>query len=211
MSFKELWNRLHVEHGVAAIVGGGHWTEELYTQSGLTDADRIEKLIGGFGEKRVLEYGCGDGRIAEHVVSRCTSMTCADASNLILARCKERVPGARHALTDWPSLLKGKFDCAYAMAVAYHLTDVETLRFIAEMADLLPTGGVLLFDFCNIFHPSYVDLVRKKATLGDWKTPWPWVAQDGESLLHSATQAFGYAKGTILDPDSQQPWIRLVK
>lgn len=210
MTFQTIWNDLHAQYGYGAVVGQGVWTEESYNNSGIHAARVVEEHLGGFEGKRVLEYGCGDGRIAQHVVAKCQSLACADASSLILDKCRLKVPLATHHLAEWPYEVPGEFDAIYAVAVAYHLTDVEVFRFMSEMKNKLAPGGRLAFDFCNVFHPSYQNLLRLKASSGDWKVPWPWVPMDGATLAHVAG-VLGYTEVKVCAPDNPQPWMELTR
>jgi SAM-dependent methyltransferase len=215
MSFAELWDRLHREHGVAAVVGTSAAGQgaAYYLDSGASDLRRVETAAGRRADGlRVLDYGCGDGRVAYHTAAVAGSLVCADASGDVLARCRTRLAGlsAQTAQVEWPGGLADdlRFDLVYSLAVAYHLTDLETFRLVRDVLPRLAPGGVFVFDICNVLHADYGALLVKKTEVVDWKQPWPWVAQDAASIVRVAL-LFGYASAEVPDPDARQPLVVL--
>jgi trans-aconitate methyltransferase len=213
MSFQELWNRLHQEHGRKAIVGGNARDEDGYRASGFHGADRLEVITGSLDGKACIDYGCGDGRVSEHVADRCRQLVCVDASNDILETCKVRLAGKTNvvfARADWPrELPKSNSDVAYAMSVAYHLTDLQTFILMRDMLGLLGRGGMFVFDFCNVHHDHFDRLLTLKMSEGDWSKPWPWVVQDGATLQRVALLV-GYKSAEIISPNRAQPMMRCI-
>lgn len=208
----ETWDRLHVEHGRPAIVGTT-MSDEQYSRSGAATADRIEALVGALAGRDVLDYGAGDGRVAEHVAPRARSLICADASEIVLDRLRTRLSSVPAYRTEFPrDLPEGlEFDVVYSSAVLYHLTNVQAFAVIADVYARLRPGGMFAFDYCNLYDPFYVDVLRGKIAARDWAIPWPWVPQSGADLAYVATRVVGFAEARRPAPDSIQPWIVLVK
>lgn len=212
MTFCEIWNSLHEVHGRSAIVGSNAKDDEGYYSSGMNDVNNIESMVGSLLGLRVLDYGCGDGRVSFHLKDRCKSLVCADASSIILDKCRQRVPKAVCELVEWPKEMKeDRFDIVYAGAVVFHLTDVETFSLILQIYRKLVDGGKFVFNFCNLFHSYYNALLYSKAIAVDWKHPWPWVPQNGKSICHFAETVAKYRYVNILKDETINPFIVLVK
>ncbi|MFU2317393.1 class I SAM-dependent DNA methyltransferase [Rahnella sp. PCH160] len=75
-------------------------------------------------EGRILDIGCGAGKpIAEYFVERHFFVTGVDASEPMIAICRERFPEQRWQVTDMRSLsLNEKFDGLIAWDSFFHLT-----------------------------------------------------------------------------------------
>jgi 2-polyprenyl-3-methyl-5-hydroxy-6-metoxy-1,4-benzoquinol methylase len=209
MDFGATWNRLHAEHGRKAIDGGANATDEQYWLSGVASADMVCGLAGPPHGKDLLDYGCGDGRIAKAVAPRCKSLVCADASADILARCAANVPTARCLRVDWPQDLPADmtFDIIYSMAVFYHLSNVQGFRVLTGLFARLRPGGVIVFDHCNFYHSYYVSLLSQKAEVGDWSVPWPWVPTSGTEWQHFALAVLHARAVTRHNADAMQSVI----
>jgi 2-polyprenyl-3-methyl-5-hydroxy-6-metoxy-1,4-benzoquinol methylase len=211
-SFEETWNKLHKDHGLAAIVGELNVKEDdLYFKTGRDTFEYISEFAD-FTGKRVLDYGCGNGRIAKSSVSVCRELVCADASGEILERCSNNVPKASFVKSEMPRNVSKtpSFDICYSMSVIYHLTDIETYVLMDDVRNLLFRGGILIFDYCNLFHKTYEDVLNRKISLQDWKKPWPWVPQNGDSIVRVA-ELIGYRVLHHDKKDDVQPLLVLQK
>lgn len=116
-------------------------------------ARHLNLLAMPAGTRRILEIGCGTGRLliplydrgAEHCVG-------VDASQAMIAAGREQI-GNRHI---WilpcdgqggiPLDLGGYFDFAFSLVVFQHIPSTDTvIRYLGEAHRLLATGGVLRF------------------------------------------------------------------
>jgi SAM-dependent methyltransferase len=136
------------------------WTDLDKATEYLTRADRLPHRGEGEGvlvrdlagalPGRVLDLGCGDGRLTALVLAAYpTSVaTCVDMSEPMLAAAAERfrdddrVTFVTHDLED-PLPFDGPFDAIVTSLAVHHVDDERKRTLYAEMADLLTPGGVL--------------------------------------------------------------------
>ena len=109
--------------------------------------------IGGALPGRVLDLGCGDGRLAALVLeaSPGSTVTCVDMSPPMLKAAAtrfagdERVEIVAHDLNDRLPV-EGPFAAVVSSLAIHHVTDERKESLDAEVAGLLDRGGV----FCNL-------------------------------------------------------------
>jgi 2-polyprenyl-3-methyl-5-hydroxy-6-metoxy-1,4-benzoquinol methylase len=205
---QEIWDAFHTSHGMAAVAGPGPWNEEKYLAAGRTFADCMSPLVGGFTGKRVLDYGCGDGRIAAALAAEAGLLVCADASPVILAACQQRIPRARTVRAERPvDVPGGPFDLIYSIGVLYHMPDVEAMACLVEFAELVAPGGYVCIDHCNIFHPLLRPPLLGAIRARSWEARPPWVPMDGASLVHVAVTFGALTLREHVNPDGSNPLL----
>ena len=102
---------------------------------------------------RVLDLGCGDGRLASIVLDAypTSSAVCVDMSATMLEAASkrfgsdERVTLLHHNL-DEPLHCDGPFDAVVSSFAIHHVSDQRKHALYGEIAALLAPGGV----FCNL-------------------------------------------------------------
>ena len=102
---------------------------------------------------RVLDLGCGDGRLASIVLEAYpdSRAVCIDMSTTMLAAATdrfgadERVTLQQHNL-DEPLCCEGPFDAVVSSFAIHHVSDQRKHELYREIAALLAPGGV----FCNL-------------------------------------------------------------
>lgn len=142
------------------------WTEESHATGYLAVANEIPHRTEGegvlldcipHGAARVLDLGCGDGRLLALVLKRCPQATgiAVDFSAAMLERARrrftgdERVEVCEHNLDRrLPDL--GEFDAVVSSFAIHHLTHERKKTLYGEVFRLLQPGGV----FCNLEHVS---------------------------------------------------------
>ncbi|HJU20255.1 MAG TPA: class I SAM-dependent methyltransferase, partial [Stellaceae bacterium] len=109
------------------------------------------RLIGP--ERRVLDLGCGIGRIAQALAPRVGAVTGIDISPAMIARARRRCRGLATvafrtcAGTDLAEFADGSFDLILAVDSFPYLVAAGpevTARHFADAARLLPPGGAFL-------------------------------------------------------------------
>lgn len=98
----------------------------------------IEALLP-FGGPRLLDLGCGEGRIARHLQSAGREVVGLDVNPSLLA--DTGVPSLVAELPHLDAVRNGSFDGAYVVLVLEHIADLD--RFFYETARVVRPGGVL--------------------------------------------------------------------
>src|SRR5262245_49155882 len=142
------------------------WTEESHATGYLAVANEIPHRAEGEGvlldripqdASRILDLGCGDGRLLALVLERFPQATgiAIDFSPAMLERARrrfaddERVEVREHNLDRrLPDL--GEFDVVVSSFAIHHLTDERKRTLYGEVFALLLPGGA----FCNLEHVS---------------------------------------------------------
>lgn len=114
----------------------GAWVNER-------EISQVLRLLPATG--RILDLGCGTGRLSRRLAELGRDVVLLDASDAMLARAVPAV-GAPAVLADAFALpfAPGSFDAVIALRVAFHFSDVGAL--IASAAPLLRPRGRFVFD-----------------------------------------------------------------
>ena len=132
--------------------------EERFWQGGRADLDGVladlELAIGP--EDRVVEIGCGVGRLTRVLAERGASVLALDVSAEMLERARAANPGLENVewvLGDGESLAgveDASADIVFSHVVFQHIPDPEvTLGYVREMGRVLRPGGRAGFQVAN--------------------------------------------------------------
>ncbi len=109
---------------------------------------------------RVLELGCGAGRVTGHLVERARSVHAVDLSPRMVERCREMCPRATCSVGDVGELSRfhsGSFEAVVAsFCVLDVLDDGARRRSLGEIHRVLVAGGLLLASSHNLHHASHI-------------------------------------------------------
>ncbi len=140
------------------------YTDEQYNDLGITHS---RQLIEGYRNRtknslrNVVDYGCGDGRVARFMASKCNKIICADISSDILLCTAQRmlkyqVANFEVVLTD--DLVQTNIDFIYSLQVLQHNTYAEQVQILEHIKLMLKENGVACIHFPKLDDkPSYVN------------------------------------------------------
>ncbi|KHL10327.1 methyltransferase family protein [Mumia flava] len=129
------WNAEYREHGQ-------DWAAQR-------QAEIFEAWLGGIGRRdlRILEVGCGAGWLSRRL-GAFGHVTGIDLADEVVARARERQPGARLLAGDFMTTdVGGPFDVVVHMETLAHVVDQQA--FCDRVADLLAPGGRLMVSTQN--------------------------------------------------------------
>ncbi len=115
------------------------------------EADLVESLLREYGGTRVLDAGCGTGRVAIELASRGFSVAGVDADPAMLTVAREKAPDLRWIeadLVDTATVVSDAFDVvALPGNVMIFLDQGTEPAVVAQLADRLAPGGLLVAGF----------------------------------------------------------------
>ena len=126
------------------------------------DGERVlDELLDSLGaeivaDDRIVEIGCGVGRLTRVMAARGASVRALDVSERMLALAEDENPGLGNVewiLGDGSSLTPladGSADACISFVVFQHIPDPEiTLEYVREMGRVLAPGGWSAFQISN--------------------------------------------------------------
>jgi trans-aconitate methyltransferase len=119
-----------------------------YNESGLYDAVEVYTTIPNLRKKTVLDYGCGDGRVLQHLITHADKIYGVDVvPEFIDAAASKGLPC--FLLDD---LNIDQLDVCYSQSVFIHLDDEDTLAALTYIYNKLAPGGfaylqILIYDY----------------------------------------------------------------
>jgi SAM-dependent methyltransferase len=115
------------------------------------EADLIESLLGETGGSRVLDAGCGTGRVAIELAARGFSVTGMDLDERMLSAARAKAPELRWILADLSEAsahLDSEFDVvALAGNVMIFVARGTEATVISQLASQLAPGGLFVAGF----------------------------------------------------------------
>ena len=120
-------------------------------------------------EKRVLEVGCGAGRVSRHVAPLVRELVCTDASRALLREARANLAGSRNVRfvrkRDYTlrEFADASFDLCFAQGVFSYIDPNPALALLSETQRVLRPGGACVFNFFTIDRPAWAAEARDDA------------------------------------------------
>ena len=156
-----------------------HESEAAYQASGQQQADAIAELLSPGAT--VLDFGCGDGRVAIPLHQHGFHVIAADSSVNMLNRLSARKPEIGTLPTDGSDLTArlgdlalDDVDAVVCLAVLIHHDHAGGRRIIEALAEVLHPGGLMILHWPSSESPS------ERRT---WIEVTTWSAAQQEALL----------------------------
>ncbi|MFD1277444.1 class I SAM-dependent methyltransferase [Streptomyces kaempferi] len=165
-------------------------SEDAYWRSGKVQADMLATVIPD-GAK-VLDFGCGDGRVAIPMAALGYDVTAVDSSQNMLDRLSARAPEITtvEAAADGIAAHLGRrrMDAVYCLAVLIHHSYTDCLDIIGRLRAATKLGGILVLDWPVSDQPAEAD---------------SWI---GVTTWSREQQADACARIGLEAVDSELPW-----
>lgn len=157
-NYGHVWNAPEVSGSIETARTAVAGTTDIgeYERSGEATAGDIVELAAVQPTDRVLEIGCGTGRIGVKLAPRCGHWIGADVSTNMLAHAREALKGQPNVSflalngVDLSGIDSESLDVAYCSGVFMHLDEWDRYRYVTEMRRVLKPGGRAYFDNFNL-------------------------------------------------------------
>ncbi|MFG1869931.1 class I SAM-dependent methyltransferase [Micromonospora arborensis] len=151
------WTKLGTEDPLWAVLvqpgkRGGRWDVEEFLATGRTDVEETAGQLRRLGLptrwERVLDFGCGAGRLSQALAPHADEVVGVDIAPPMLETARQLDQSAgniRFVLNDAPDLSQfpdGHFDLVYSTLVLQHLPRPAIDGYLAEFLRVLRPGGI---------------------------------------------------------------------
>lgn len=122
--------------------------EDAYWDSGRNQAALLGTVLAD--GCRVVDFGCGDGRVAIPLRNLGYDVTAVDASQTMLDRLHQHDPAMPTVLSPGSGLyaaLGKKVDAVVSLAVLIHHNYTDCLNLLTELRQAVKLGGLLVLDW----------------------------------------------------------------
>jgi SAM-dependent methyltransferase len=158
-NYKAFWDQKATTTTGALIAVDGSANEDVARLTGAYTARQVECALALTPEDRVLELGCGVGRIGRELAPKVAHWEGADISANMLGVARERLAGLSNVgltelkRTSLEALPSASFTKAYCVAVFIHMDKEDFFLYLEELARVLVPGGLVFIDTWNLAHP----------------------------------------------------------
>jgi SAM-dependent methyltransferase len=157
-SYKALWDAKAATAQGAMLAVDGSTNEDVLRMTGAYSARQVDAALDLKKTDRLLELGCGVGRIGRELAPKVAHWEGADISANMLGVARDRLKDFSNVgLTELTRsnlkpLADASFDKAYCVAVFIHMDKEDFCLYLEDLARVLKPGGVLFFDTWNLAH-----------------------------------------------------------
>ncbi len=137
----------------------------------------------------ILDLGTGTGNLALRFAEKGCRLTCTDFSEAMLAKARQKLPGAAFYLhdlrEDLPKELTQRFDHIVSAYVFHHFELDPKIRICANLVHgRLAPGGSLLIGDISFPNQAAQDIFRQG--ISDWEDEFYWLADQTLAGLEKA-------------------------
>jgi ubiquinone/menaquinone biosynthesis C-methylase UbiE len=158
-NYKAFWDDKASTTVGALLAVDGSASEDVARLTGAYTARQVANALDLSPGDRVLELGCGVGRIGLELAPKVARWEGADISANMLEVARTRLAGLsnvgftelRRSRLD--GIADASFDKAYCVAVFIHMDKEDFFLYLEDLARVLKPGGILYFDTWNLASP----------------------------------------------------------
>ena len=157
-TYRDVWEQAASTPQAAAAAVDGSTDEKTLQATGRWTARQVAAALLLQPTDRVLELGCGVGRIGRELAPQCQHWQGVDLAENMLRVAKNRTSHLANVAfqhvsrTSLSMFAADSFDKAYAVAVLIHLDKEDVFLYLREVARVLRPGGLVYFDMWNLAH-----------------------------------------------------------
>jgi len=217
-TYKDFWDHQARDRLNAMLAVDGSGDDEVLLSTGQYTADQVVAALDLQATDRVLELGCGVGRIGSELAKRVGHWHGVDISQKMIDVTSDRMQGFSNFSADvlertrLDPVADESLDKAYSVAVFIHMDKEDLFLYLQDLYRALKPGGRIYFDTWNIAHPvgfkrfdyevnrfrDQAPVARKDVARNQFSCP-----QEIEIYLQQA----GFEVAMML---SDSPWIQAV-
>ena len=164
----------------------GYFEDAEWERSGQSTAEYVTRALDVASSDRVLEIGCGTGRVGRHIARHCAHWTGCDVSDNMLKFARVELQGLHNIDLvklngyDLDGIADASHDAIYCSAVFMHLDEWDRFRYIKDALRVLRPGGRAFFDNYNLLgnagwhffeENSSVDIAVRPSNVSRSSTP----------------------------------------
>jgi SAM-dependent methyltransferase len=159
-SYQQFWNNQARTPESAMFAVDGSTDEAIVRRTGRYAARQMSAALDLQPDDRVLELGCGLGRIGRELAPSCAHWTGVDISGEMIRFARQRLSGfdnvSFHQLerSSLAMFDDNSFDKAYSLAVLCHMDKEDLFLYLEELRRVLKPGGMLYADTWNLANPT---------------------------------------------------------
>jgi SAM-dependent methyltransferase len=219
MSYQEFWDRQSetVEAAIQAVDGSSDETTVRLT--GKWTANQVSHALELQAGDRVLELGCGVGRIGRELAAKCGQWVGSDISPNMLKAAAHRLAeldNVGFAQLDRSSFqgvfADDSFDKAYSVAVFCHMDKEDLYLYLRDLHRIVRPGGLIYIETWNLAHP--VGWRRWEHEVRNWSRLAAGERKDAgrNQFCHPAELAL-YVEQAGFEPLARydnSPWVQII-
>lgn len=133
------------------------------------DLHFIKKYLKKKG--KVLDFGCGNGRLVDFLEETELNYTGVDTSQKLLEIAQKKYPNKSFVQIKNEGKLpfeNNEFDMIFAIAVFHHFTPKMVDNALAEMNRILKDDGILVLTIWNLWNVKYLKFLFKSFAKGNF-------------------------------------------
>ncbi len=158
-SYKQFWDHQAATPESALAAVDGSTSEQVVQITGQFTAQQVAIALALNKEDRLLELGCGVGRIGRELAPHCQHWTGVDISEKMILHARERL--GQFENVDFHQLSRTSLDVledncltkAYSVAVLCHMDKEDLYLYLQELHRAVRPGGLIYVETWNLAHP----------------------------------------------------------
>ena len=217
-SYKQFWDAKAAtpESALAAVDGSA--SEDVVQITGRFTTRQVATALELNSDDRVLELGCGVGRIGRELAPHCARWTGVDISEKMIAHARDRLGHLGntefHQLdrTNLEAVPDKSLTKAYSVAVLCHMDKEDLYLYLQELHRTVRPGGLIYVETWNLSHP--IGWKRWEYEVANWRRSEQKQRKDVARNQFCTPDEFElYVRRAGFAPlacHSDSPWVQVV-
>lgn len=155
MDYREGWNDLVKNKNIYQIIArmDTDYSDLSFKITSLGWANKLSKMLPNICDK-ILDYGCGIGRIMYPMSMFCNEIIGVDISDAMIKKAEiylQHINNKHLTTPDSNSILNfsNTFDFAYCIGVLRHNMPQDSFKIIGNIIKTLKTNGLFYFEYAS--------------------------------------------------------------